>query len=229
MATLFCVCFMLCSTLMMAQASTVCDIPRTCRDVKPDGNKYKVVTMYNEMTMLCEMETDSGGWTVIQKRIKGDVNFNRSWVEIKHEFGHFNGDYWFGLERVSHLTTLGRYELYVSFDFNSKSYFARYSLFKVFPKEDKYALRIGGYSGNAGDSLTYHNEMGFTTYDQDNDISGHRNCAVRYKGPWWHRDCHQSNLNGIWGATAFGEGTNWLATTGHRASASNIRMMIRAY
>ena len=30
---------------------------------------------------------DDGKWTVIQKRVNGDVNFNRAWVEYRERFG----------------------------------------------------------------------------------------------------------------------------------------------
>ena len=46
-----------------------------------------------------------------------------------------------------------------------------------------YRLHIGGYSGNAGDSMNYHNHNGmkFSTRDRDNDKSS-GNCAQAYNG-----------------------------------------------
>ena len=39
--------------------------------------------------------------------------------------------------------------------------------------------------------------MQFSTKDNDNDESG-VNCATMWKGAWWYKDCHVSNLNGLY-------------------------------
>ena len=40
-------------------------------------------------------------------------------------------------------------------------------------------------------------KMQFSTKDSDNDVNG-GNCATGYKGGWWYKDCHHSNLNGLY-------------------------------
>ena len=52
--------------------------------------------------------------------------------------------------------------------------------------QDAYTLQVSGYSGSAGDSLSFSNLMGFTTRDRDNDYDANRNCAQKQAGAWWY-------------------------------------------
>ena len=84
-------------------------------------------------------------------------------------------------------------------------------------------------AGTAGDSLSYHKGMQFTTNDRDNDEwSG--NCAQTHKGAWWYTGCHTANLNGLYhegGTTPFSDGMSWLTWKGHFYSAMKTAMLIR--
>ena len=88
----------------------------------------------------------------------------------------------------------GRYKL--RFDLqavNGSWYYAEYSTFVVLNEAYNYRLHVSGYSGNAGDVLSYSNGMEFTTYDRDNDPWTHsrynNNCAVYNGGGCWFRAC----------------------------------------
>ena len=59
--------------------------------------------------------------------------------------------------------------------------------------------------------------MKFTTKDSDNDVFA-KNCAVIYKGAWWYKKCHASNLNGLYlfgNHTSYADGVNWYHWLGH--------------
>ncbi|CAG2215755.1 unnamed protein product [Mytilus edulis] len=101
-----------------------------------------------------------------------------------------------GNRKINKLTSQGKYELRVDMsDFNGNKLFAKYSSFLVGNVTTKYKLKVGGYSGNSGDSMTYSNGMSFSTKDRDNDLWS-PNCAVNRYGAWWYKDCTFANLNG---------------------------------
>uniref|UniRef100_K1PRI3 Tenascin-R n=1 Tax=Magallana gigas TaxID=29159 RepID=K1PRI3_MAGGI len=47
-----------------------------------------------------------------------------------------------------------------------------------------------------GDSLSYSNNMKFTTRDQDNDGHYGIDCATRYRSAGWFDSCFHANPNG---------------------------------
>ncbi|PFX22861.1 Tenascin-R [Stylophora pistillata] len=88
---------------------------------------------------------------------------------------------------------------------------------------------FGNLKGTAGDSLCAHRGFPFTTKDRDNDNWG-RNCAVRYKGAWWYKSCHGSNLNGVYHCekhSSYADGVNWRQWKGYHYSAKRAEMKIR--
>ena len=94
-------------------------------------------------------------------------------------------------------------------DWDGNKIHAKYGSFSVSAESDNYRLSVGSYSGNAGDSLEYHDSMAFTTKDRDNDRSS-GNCATERTGAWWYYGCAHSNLNGKYlGNTVKPGGLEW--------------------
>ena len=77
-------------------------------------------------------------------------------------------------------------------------YVAKYGTVLVGNEADNYRLRVAHYSGNAGDSMSYQNEMMFTTYDRDND-QYHGNCAQYHAGGFWYKDCYRAGMTAMKG------------------------------
>ena len=143
---------------------------------------------------------------MIQRRIDASVDFYRDWQAYKNGFGNISGNMWLGLDRIHHLAGPGRRAI-LRFDLKhrnnpTKLYYAEYTTFEVGSEAEKYKLLIGGYSGDAGDSMAYHNGMKFTTKDNDNDAGSDGNCAEQWNGGWWYNVCHRVNLNGLYPATS---------------------------
>ncbi len=149
--------------------------------------------------VYCDMETDGGGWTVIQRRADGAQNFFKEWDYYVAGFGTVTRDHWLGLENIYRLLSAhsGSSQLRVEIrDAVGDSAYVRYSSFAIGDSSTKYTLLgVGSYSGPARDSLSYHIGQKFSTKDQDNDSDG-KNCAEFYYGAWWYKSCYNSNLNG---------------------------------
>uniref|UniRef100_A0A8C9MIK1 Fibrinogen C-terminal domain-containing protein n=1 Tax=Serinus canaria TaxID=9135 RepID=A0A8C9MIK1_SERCA len=81
--------------------------------------------------VLCEMDTEGGGWTVIQRRQDGSVDFNRTWNEYKEGFGDLNGEFWLGNDNIHRMTSQGDYSLRIDLeDWNNKHKHAFYQVFR---------------------------------------------------------------------------------------------------
>ncbi|XP_021960679.1 techylectin-5A isoform X2 [Folsomia candida] len=180
-----------------------------CAELRLSGQKrsgvYSIQPDRTQATFetYCDMTTDGGGWTVIQRRGVLNVpkavreNFYRTWKEYENGFGSVRSDYWLGLDKIFMLTQDCSHELIVNVTgWDNTSKFARYGRFNISGKQDSYRLAIANYTGNAGDGLLQHNKMRFSTYDKQNDQNGDENCAELYRGAWWYKDCFWSNLNG---------------------------------
>ncbi|XP_058509787.1 angiopoietin-related protein 2-like [Solea solea] len=184
------------------------------------------------MQAWCDQSQAQGGWTVVQRRQDGSVNFFRTWEQYKQGFGNLDGEYWLGLEHLYWLTKQANYKLRVALeDWQGRHVFAEYDSFRLEPETDWYRLRLGQYHGNAGDSLSWHNNKAFTTLDRDKD-SYTGNCAHYQKGGWWYHMCAHSNLNGVWYRgghyrSRYQDGVYWAEFHGGSYSLKQVSMMIK--
>ncbi|XP_078487537.1 ryncolin-1-like [Ciona intestinalis] len=182
--------------------STDATFPPSCRYVpsKPLWQKpvYTIFPFGNTnqgIEVACDVNTDGGGWMIIQRRIDGSEDFYRNWTDYVTGFGKITSEYWIGLDTIYNLTNSGTYELRVDMeDFQGNTTYAKYSNFRLSDRTF-YTARISGYSGTAGNSMQI-NGLKFTTKDRDHDTANNANCAVAYSGAWWHAACHVANPNG---------------------------------
>ncbi|XP_053692435.1 ficolin-1-like, partial [Sabethes cyaneus] len=170
---------------------------------------------------------ENGGWTVIHRRFDGKLNFNRNWDEYRRGFGNLQSEYWLGLEKMHQITRNNNYELLVvltSFKGTTKS--ARYNRFMVGSEFENYKLTVGQFiSGDAGDSLSYHDGLMFSTMDRDNDRDK-GSCAKTYKGGWWFKDCYRVNLTGEH-VEESNSSMSWLSFLDSYVRLKEARMLIR--
>ena len=163
-----------------------------------------------------------GGWTVIQRRQDGTVDFNRNWKDYSNGFGHLETEFWFGNENIHDLTKPSEAPKKSTLLINMKKIgqtvplYAKYSTFSVGDATSKYVLAISGFSGNASNTdVAYHNGLKFSSFDQDNDKSSN-NCASNFRGGWWFQSCYIFNLNGVYDAAGTTYSIDWNDSTKER-------------
>uniref|UniRef100_A0A8D0G742 Fibrinogen C-terminal domain-containing protein n=1 Tax=Sphenodon punctatus TaxID=8508 RepID=A0A8D0G742_SPHPU len=182
--------------------------------------------------VFCDMETSGGGWTVIQHRKDGSVDFHRTWKEYKHGFGSPSREYWLGNDFIHWLTAQGSYSLWIQLrDWENNEAYALYEHFQLGPEEQNYRLYVRSYSGTAGRiSSLSPSGTDFSTKDTDNDRCGCK-CAQMATGGWWFDACGPSNLNGVYylasPVTTRYNGMKWHYWKGPSHRLKTTTMMIR--
>ncbi|XP_027777887.2 angiopoietin-2 [Marmota flaviventris] len=185
-----------------------------------------------ERKAYCDMDTSGGGWTVIQRREDGSVDFQRSWKEYKMGFGDPSGEYWLGNELVSQLTNRQRYLLRIHLrDWEGGEAYSLYEHFYLSSEELNYRIHLKGLSGTAG-KISSISQPGndFSTKDADNDKCICK-CSQMLTGGWWFDACGPSNLNGMYypqkqNTNKF-NGIKWYYWKGSGYSLKATTMMIR--
>ena len=170
---------------------------------------------FSSIIAYCDQKTMGGGWTVIQRRQDGTVDFNRTWNDYSKGFGRLETEFWFGNENIHDLTKISeapkKSSLLINMKMRGKTIpvYAKYSVFHIGDAATKYVLDISGFSGNASNAnMAFHNNMKFTTFDQDNDNIG-GNCAIKWKGGWWYNNCYRVHLNGPYNIPGFTDNVMW--------------------
>ena len=177
-------------------------------------NNLRIIQVY------CNQNTsDGGGWTVIQRRRDGSVNFYRTWEDYRVGFGQLQNDFWLGNDHIFTLTLQGLFpkgnELRIDMvNGQGVHQYAMYKKFQVGNQDTRYIMHVSQHSGTATNinSFEFQNGMKFSTFDFDNDLySG--NCGRIYKSGWWFKNCFTANLNGVYRAggevTSKGSGIHW--------------------
>ncbi|XP_039515417.1 tenascin isoform X3 [Pimephales promelas] len=207
--------------------------PKDCSQALLNGDTASgLYTIYlrgdesQPLQVYCDMTTDGGGWIVFVRRQSGKVEFFRNWKNYTAGFGDLNDEFWLGLSNLHKITSSGQYELRVDLRDKGESAYAQYDKFSVSEPRSRYKVHVGGYSGTAGDSMTYHHSRPFSTYDHDNDIAV-TNCALSYKGAFWYKNCHRVNIMGRYGDNSHSKGVNWFHWKGHEHSIEFAEMKIR--
>ncbi|PIK38029.1 putative ficolin-2-like [Apostichopus japonicus] len=109
--------------------------------IKPDG-------YWEPFQVYCDNPVNSKGWTIIQRRFDGAIDFNRDWDSYKSGFGFLNQEFWLGNEKLSFLTNQKRYEIMIEMTTASGSVIEiSYDDFRISDKLGNYSIvHLGKYS-----------------------------------------------------------------------------------
>ncbi|GAB1597851.1 techylectin-5B-like [Argonauta hians] len=179
------------------------EIFQDCQDVyergHTDSSVYYIKPTYSScpIPVWCDMDTPSGGWLLIQRRLDGKLSFNQDWKTYKDGFGDVIREFWLGNDNIFLLTNQAHYKLRIDlWDFQGNRVYAIYDTFKIDGERDSYKLHIGKYKGSAKDSFSKHNGLLFSTSDKDNDKMSQYHCAKEWEAGWWFTNCWFAILNG---------------------------------
>lgn len=220
--------------------------PRHCTDHLNAGQTtsglYNIFAGKDDVkgkVVYCDMDTDGGGWMVIQRRGQfgnSIYHFYRNWTEYATGFGDPAKEYWFGNRALHALTSNAEsMELRIVLrNHTGENVSLDYESFKVGSEKDYFKMRLGGYLGPRGwDSLHNCNHSQFSTFDRDHDNTA-SHCAEKYRGGWWYNSCHLANLNGLnlnGPHDSYADGIEWSTRDGsrflYRYSYPSVTMMTR--
>ncbi|KAJ8315360.1 hypothetical protein KUTeg_007510, partial [Tegillarca granosa] len=180
-----------------------------CKELYDNGFRKNGVyeispTHATSFDAYCDMK--NGGWTVIQRRLYGDVSFDRNWATYAEGFGNLKGDHWLGLKKIHELTKDSpsqiSFRLLMAIDDETAKFRMHVKPNAVYNREMKKYV-------NNDNFFYYSNNMKFSTKDSDNDAFPTRNCA-HWHGAFWNKGCcmidpnipNFSNIQ-IWGSGTF--------------------------
>ncbi|PIK36952.1 putative ficolin-2-like [Apostichopus japonicus] len=118
--------------------------------IKPEG--------YPEpFEVYCDNTDSSGGWTVIQRRADGSIDFRARLGRYKSGFGFLSHEFWLGNEKLSFLTNQKKYQLVIEIT-TSSGYLIRvsYDHFRISDAFSHFKLgNLSNYSGENTDAITF--------------------------------------------------------------------------
>ena len=176
----------------------------------------------------CDMETDGGGWIVIQRRFDGSVDFFKEWDEYREGFGTMEGEFWLGNKYLYEMANIAAHEWYFKATaFDNEVGISRYGSFRVASEENKFQAKGTKTMGITSLVTGY----GFSTHNNDNDGRGLVNCAAKNNGGgFWYSTCGAFFPNGEYkhqGNVAHRTGIFWNAFKGFETSMKETLMLIR--
>ncbi|XP_063915254.1 fibrinogen-like protein 1 [Zophobas morio] len=135
-------------------------------------------------TVLCDMDTQGGGWVHFMRRFNGSQNFYLNWTDYRNGFGELDREFWLGLEHLYEFTGDVPKELLFVFIYENKTDYSHFKKFSIGSEGESYAVRsVENYSEDGEQTVTTDLNWKFSTLDRQGVYGS---CAKTYRGPWWY-------------------------------------------
>ncbi|XP_078071412.1 angiopoietin-related protein 3-like [Mustelus asterias] len=213
-------------------------LPADCYQIFKRGKRtsgiYSIQPKGSQLLQAyCQM-TAEFGWTVIQRRFNGSLDFDRSWLDYKTGFGDLHGEFWLGLENFYQIVHQAKHILRIELaDWKNETRYIEYT-FKIGSKDNNYTLQIGQVlTGDLSSAISDCKALPFSTSDRDNDLHTDINCAGQHSGGWWFSACGEANLNGKYLQSRISrrpdrkKGIFWKTWKGNYYSFKSTQLMVR--
>jgi hypothetical protein len=180
--------------------------------IDPDG-----VGGNDPFDCYCDMTTDGGGWTQVWSMSLGASNhpvYGILWNDAINRIPQETSNVYTGLNIWNQIMGGPSAEMRGDFIQNGSLIQSFKATLQAFDPADDYTIKLSNYVQLAGSIQpglwTYHNNVAFSSVDNDNDNNTGGNCSTFYgNSAFWYNQCWDGNFWGWGGQGGNGFGSYW--------------------
>ncbi|XP_064601229.1 ficolin-3-like [Liolophura sinensis] len=168
-----------------------------------ENGVYRVLLPGKKLGLVwCDFEysddSSGRGWMVVQRRINGELDFNKTWEEYRQGFGDLSSEFWLGNEYIWPLLNSSKFSIYVKIFLGGN----QTSNFSLSDNANNYLCSEAEDYQLYYDDVTYRpfassqyplSGSTFMTWDRKQLRPG----CPPLDGGWWYseRECHRRKTN----------------------------------
>ncbi|KAF7706001.1 angiopoietin-related protein 3-like [Silurus meridionalis] len=182
-----------------ADGSFSSNFPRDCGEVFRNGERtsglHPVQPNGSEPFLVyCEFTQDAA-FTVIQRRLGGSVDFDRSWKSYEDGFGDFRSEFWLGLRKIFSISRQAGCLLRIQTEDWKQDKQSMEFQYTLDGSDSNYTIHVKAGDVSLDEAVS--TALRFSTKDHsDGKRPRGPQCTQDYSGGWWFSACGDINLNG---------------------------------